>query len=310
MKAPIFITALTFGLALPTMALGFCRTTTCAQENPPAECVPGVVIGSCQTAGKALKWPKSCVSFSVNKKSSIKYNSDGSVASEITANDLEDIVRMSFDNWQKADCPDGGQPNMTVETYAQVDCAEARYNQGGPNQNVWLFRDDAWPHAGDGDRTIALTLVSFQRNTGEIYDVDVELNSFQRTFTLETTGNGDDLQSVVQHESGHFLGLAHSDNSEATMWSNYNGSVDMRTLEPDDAAGMCAAYPPVAKKAASCDATPRHGFSTQCTKSDEKNWLGCSLGHIGTSTSRLATGLWLAALSVLMLRKRRRIGNV
>jgi predicted Zn-dependent protease len=214
------------------------------------------------------------VSFSVQQ--------DGSAALDITADTLEQIVTESFDNWQNATCEAGGLPSIVIKRYPQVECAEARYNQGGPNQNVWLFRDDAWPHEGDGDRTIALTLVSFNPKSGEIYDVDVELNSYSRQFKLETTGAGDDLASVVQHESGHFLGLAHSNDSESTMWSNYNGSVDMRTLEADDIAGLCSAYPEVATRDEQCDAEPRHGFSKQCfAPPKEKSWAECSVSGVG-----------------------------
>lgn len=299
MRSAISLFAVAAGLVLPSLAFGFCRTTTCAQQDPPLECVPGVVVGSCQTSGRKLFWPRPCVSFSVQR--------DGSPRLGITADQLEEIVRASFDNWQTLDCPDGGKPNISIETFEKVDCAEARYNQGGPNQNLWLFRDDDWPHEGDGDRTIALTLVSFQRETGEIYDVDVELNSWARNFKLETTGAGDDLWSVVQHESGHFLGLAHSDNSEATMWSNYNGSVDMRSLEPDDAAGICSVFPAVDKPDATCDATPRHGFSTQCTNPPKK---GCTISRVGDGTDRATVGLlWLAGLGALIIRLRRRHKN-
>jgi hypothetical protein len=147
-----------------------------------------------------------------------------------------------------------------------------------------------------------LTLVSFSPKTGEIYDVDVELNSKMRTFRLETTGAGDDLVSVVQHESGHFLGLAHSNMALATMWANYSGNVDMRTLDTDDIAGVCAIYPPVATKDAACDPVPRHGFSTKCTGSDSG---GCSAScSIGKGVDdRNPAGLLVLALGTLLVRR-------
>jgi hypothetical protein len=256
--------------------------------------------GYCQLAGTPLKWPQSCVSFSVQK--------DGSAALDISADVLERIVSDSFANWQSVTCPDGGVPNILLKQYPRVECAEARYNQGNPNQNVWLFRDDAWPHEGDGDRTIALTLVSFNPKNGEIYDVDVELNSFNRQFKVESIGEGDDLPSVVQHESGHFLGLAHSNDSQSTMWSNYNGSVDMRSLEPDDAAGLCAAYPAVAERDERCNADPRHGFSTQCLEqsNNKKGWAECTLAAAGIPTrSSVPSWLWVGAVAVTIRRRKR-----
>lgn len=280
-------------LAWPAASFAYCRTTTCAQANPPDECNPGQIISGCQMSGLDLYWAKPCVSFSVQK--------DGSDAnhSNITADQLQAVVRTSFDNWQNAACVEGGTPNITVITYPQVECSESRYNQSDGNQNVWTFRDKDWPHQGGGDATIALTLVSFSPKTGEIYDVDVELNSYQRTFRLETTGTGDDLQSVVQHESGHFLGLAHSSDFEATMWANYSGSVDMRTLDADDIAGICAIFPPVPIKDATCNADPRHGFSTRCSTPDD----GCNITNPNRSTSSRTAWLLSLAVGLLLVRK-------
>ncbi len=302
MKQQFGIRVLCALLAWPAASFAYCRTTTCAQSNPPDECKPGQIISGCQMSGQELHWTNSCVSFSVQK--------DGSDAahSNITADQLEEVVRTSFDNWQNAPCAEGGTPNITVKTYPQVECSEARYNQNDGNQNVWLFRDKDWPHQGGGDGTIALTLVSFSPKTGEIYDVDVELNSFNRHFSLETPTpeNSDDLLSVVQHESGHFLGLAHSSEFEATMWANYSGSVDMRTLDADDIAGICAVFPPVTAKDTTCNADPRHGFSTRCSTPDD----GCSITRsYRSTTSRTAWLLSLAAAMLLVRRASRWLGR-
>lgn len=298
MKSGIPTLVLTGALLIPSVALAWCRTTTCAAaKDAPAECtsVPG-----CQLAGTPLFWPKSCVSFSVQK--------DGAPSQGITGDMLQEVVETSFNNWQGVTCQGGGNPNMKVVRYAQVNCAESLYNQKGPNQNVWFFREDEWPHAGDGDRTIALTLVSFNPKTGEIYDVDVELNAVQRQFVLEPptgteAGEVDDLYSVVQHESGHFLGLAHSSDPTSTMWSNYNGSVDMRTLEADDTAGLCAAYPPTSTPDTSCDPEPRHGFSKDCTKAASD---GCAMTRRVPGARPWGMSLLGVALAVALGRRRRR----
>jgi hypothetical protein len=272
------ISLLAFGAVSAVSALSFayCQTNVCDAQDPPSECDTATMDDSgCLTGVKVVAWPKNCTSFSVQVAGSTKLG--------ITADELQSVVRTAFDNWQNATCSDGRHPNINIETFPQVECNESRYNKNGPNQNVWMFRDDAWPHKGDGERTIALTLVQFGAESGEIYDVDVELNSYARTFTLESGGEGDDLYSVVQHESGHFLGLAHSFASSATMFSYYDTGVEMRTLEADDEAGICAAYPPVDNPEV-CDtdrAEPRHGFSTQCSRSDS----GCSFSPWRAFTS-------------------------
>jgi hypothetical protein len=53
-----------------------------------------------------------------------------------------------------------------------------------------------------------------------------------------------DLESALTHEAGHALGLAHSDDPNATMFSTtLPGETSLRTLEADDEAGICAVYP-------------------------------------------------------------------
>jgi predicted Zn-dependent protease len=51
-----------------------------------------------------------------------------------------------------------------------------------------------------------------------------------------------DLESVALHEIGHSLGLAHSNNLYAVMYSNYDGS--HRNLEQDDIDGIRTIYGP------------------------------------------------------------------
>ena len=54
-----------------------------------------------------------------------------------------------------------------------------------------------------------------------------------------------DLENVFAHELGHYLGLAHSTEAEATMFASaVAGETLKRDLAADDVEGLCAAYPP------------------------------------------------------------------
>jgi hypothetical protein len=60
-----------------------------------------------------------------------------------------------------------------------------------------------------------------------------------------------DLQSMMTHESGHFLGLAHTPDMDASMWAyQQDGSTSKRILAVDDMAGICAIYLPNGSRAA------------------------------------------------------------
>ncbi|HEY5957821.1 MAG TPA: matrixin family metalloprotease, partial [Polyangiaceae bacterium] len=274
------ILAVTVAVALiePTVAHAYCRTTVCSQKKSKRpECNPGVFDGICQLAGPPLFWKEQCTSFSVQVSGSPKYN--------IKPKDVEELGARAFENWEAAVCSDGGNPNVYVKQLSEVDCDEVRYNTNGPNQNVWVFRDE---EGLEDPQVIALTSVSFSPDSGEIYDADLEFNSRDYTFVVETPQNGGevDLASVIQHESGHILGLAHSNVPTATMATSYGGRVEMRSLDADDFDGICAAYPPAAANtpalSTTCNAEPRHGFSTQCEGRDKD---GCSCSVPGRNTS-------------------------
>ncbi|HEY6559419.1 MAG TPA: matrixin family metalloprotease [Polyangiaceae bacterium] len=263
-------------------AFAYCRTTTC---DPRKEaCGPA---GGCPTRGVPLFWPSGCVSFSVQKH--------GSPAREIEYDAARDTIQDGFRAWINADCGGGAKPTIQVSNYNEangVACAKQEYNQGknAGNANIWMFLDNRWPYA-NSEETLALTTITFNVQNGEIYDADVELNSYDKLLTIGDANINSDLLSVVTHEAGHFLGLAHAESREATMYPSYNpGETKLRTLTADDVAGICDIYPanrPISSR--SCE--PRHGFSERCGGAADDD--GCT-----TSAGPARPG-GLAALSAL-----------
>jgi hypothetical protein len=168
------------------------------------------------------------------------------VRSGITAGQLEKQVAAAFEQWEAATCSEGGHPRLGVETYPRVQCDRVGYKEEGPNQNLWTFRDDSWISDGTPDSAIALTTLTIDTVSGEILDADVELNARDNRFTVTSVDVQTDLFSVVLHESGHVLGLGHSDWVTSTMASGYDdGSLEARTLEADDIEAICALMPPM-----------------------------------------------------------------
>jgi hypothetical protein len=211
---------------------------------------------------------------------------------------MRSIVQDAFNRWTSADCGNGEHPNFVVDTFPDVNCTDVTGDSGykptGPNYNVWIFRDNDWPFGAVDEGAIAITTTQFSATTGEIYDSDVELNSLGNNFTTGLDRVVMDLPSVVQHEAGHFLGLAHSLVDTATMYALITpGDSTRRTLDPDDVSSICAAYKP-GKLNPYCDPEPRHGFSTEC-EFDK----GCCAVAPGRSTGR--QGSWGALLVSLFL---------
>ncbi len=292
----LFVAVLGFVLSGSGSADAYCRSTTCKDvplcdddPNVDPNCIP-------------LIWKRPCVGVSMQIDSSNQVPWDVANA----------IVTKAFQTWEEPVCDPmtGGKPNIHVENMGPADCDLVQYNSRAANANVVVFRDDTWPHPS-GPHNIALTTVTYDVRTGEIYDADMEINSAGFGFT---TGDGDvqtDLLSVVTHEAGHFLGLTHTLDATATMWANYTtGDVGPRTLAVDDIGAVCAVYPPVDPPVdkTTCNPIPRHGFSPKClSKQDEGN---CSVpGPIGTDfdTSRATSLIALASLVLTMRIRSRRV---
>ena len=149
--------------------------------------------------------------------------------------------------------------------------------------------------------------MTYSRRTGAIFDVDMEINATHRLSVDEVVPpTSYDFQSIATHEAGHFLGLAHSTVRSATMWPLYtSGSQSFRMLSEDDTLGICAAYRPGA--GASCDFTPRQGFSPTCGIFPSGQGGKCSVAAVGTASQRSDRHRWigLVALSALVFAGRR-----
>ncbi|MEP7122136.1 MAG: matrixin family metalloprotease [Byssovorax sp.] len=270
----------------------FCRSTTCTGDCARDD-------DGCKTTGKKLFWPGVCVGVSLQR--------DGSV--NIPKPFIQAVIDDSFATWSALDCG-GTTATISFSKLTEVSCHETQYNPSAPNANVILFQDTQWHYKGE-DNTLAKTTVTFDAETGQILDADIEVNHAYNEFTVSDSKVVVDLQSVLTHEIGHFIGLDHSPDPDATMFAAYDeGSTNLRTLEADDIAGACAIYP--ATRSGKCEPAPRNGLGDACgvaatpkpTTSGGGEASGCA---IGPAPSAMAPSL-LSLLGLgLALRTRRRL---
>jgi hypothetical protein len=251
------------------------------------------------TTGTPLRWERQCIGFTVG-------SSDP---------DVRDAVDRAFATWTEVDC--GGQPvGLSVhQTEDTAVCTLAEFNTDAPNMNAILVVSGWADHAELPIDAFAVTVVS-NLPSGEIVDADLLLNPSLGNLTIcgdDCTDPHDDIdiQNVVTHEAGHFLGLAHSDVEGAAMSPTAPvGQTSKRHIADDDVAGLCAIYGDLGP--ASCrpgDFVPRHGFSVNCGEPPSAG--GCSVrGVPGTRAPSLAA--WIAALAFgaggVLRRRRRREG--
>lgn len=113
--------------------------------------------------------------------------------------------------------------------------------------NVVAFEETNWDEAAFGsvNVTIAITVPSYYTSDCLIENADQLYNGVGFDFSVVSNPSPQqtDVQSIMAHENGHWLGLTHSSVGTATMYFSYAGGTGGRTLHTDDEAGVCASHP-------------------------------------------------------------------
>jgi MYXO-CTERM domain-containing protein len=249
-------------------ASAYCREIT-APTPPsfdPATSPTGCWAGDGNPVDEVY-WRNLCVSYSLQQNGT----------NQLPFPMVRQIAAQAFAAWSLPPCSSAGSPSITADELeppgqSGVACDQVQYNPYGPNQNLVVFRDNGWSD-GDAVNTLGLTTVTYSKRTGEILDADMELNSSPAhplVLSPPDPAGSYDLLSVMTHEAGHFLGLAHSADTSAVMYAFYQpGSI---TLQPDDIQGICAIYPPDGTRSTSagpvtggqCCNVPVGGLASDC----------------------------------------------
>jgi hypothetical protein len=192
-------------------------------DDPECDEAPGV---NCPHRGIPLSWRVFPVPFFIN-----------SDASGLPFSTARDAISAAFSTWQGAS---GG-----AITYAFAGQSHSGSDgQDGQNTISWQRLE-----AGTAD-TFGQSIITFSGNDGEIFDVDIELNT---TFPLAVLPAGEnnpsdpraDLQAVTTHEVGHLSGLAHENTlgpQVVMFFEDTSGNTTHRTLTSDDRDGILAIY--------------------------------------------------------------------
>ncbi len=285
----------------PTTASAFCRTWTCDPREracppdplSPKDCPNGGVDGQ----DKRLFWPQRCIGFSLQEDTTTKLPG---ATPELRYKLMETITDAAFKSWAKADCGGGTHPSIELYDLGAVSCSRHEYNKEQGNANIVVFRKGDWPYPGAAN-VLALTTVTFNVDSGEIYDADIELND-KITFSVGDAAVTNDLLATVTHEVGHFLGLAHSSVPGATMNAEYElGDTYQRDLSSDDSAGICSVYPPNRVNLPECNPEPRHGYATECATTvdvEKRSKATCSTAAPADGTVSGLVGLCLVAAAL------------
>ena len=243
-------------VACPSAARAWCQSYSVEQFTP----------GQCQTEGIPLRWDRPCIGYGVDARGGRTIDFSEFVA----------VSRTSFEAWTEVNCGAGSDPGLSILPYEEPSlCNLAEFNERGRNVNTiafvndWSSRTNAMGEPLDPG-AIALTVVWFPRS-GLILDADILINEAQGPFAtclasgcIGPDANAADLESILTHEVGHFIGIAHSEVPTATMVATYpRGSIDNRTLEVDDQQAVCTIYAP-GTLGTVCNYEPLTGLELNC----------------------------------------------
>jgi hypothetical protein len=299
------LTSLVLALALGQSGDSYVRSRV-EQDNPASHCLFWTV--------PTLTWQLSSVGNPLS--------SDANKQREFEA------IRRSFQSWQDIFASCG---NLRIQEGAPVDARDVGYVMKGTNRNLVLFRsrrcadvvpstDACWEEDTCGnlfdcwdadDRTIGLTLTTYDEKSGIIYDSDIQLNASAFVFTTGDSGTcvpplspadcvGTDVQNTMTHEIGHMLGLDHDQlTSTSTMYPKApSGETAKRSIDPGSHKFVCVTYP--------------QGYPSQScvTPAVSPNSANASLGPVAVGCTGVGAMVWLPSLTGLgLLLRRRRGGN-
>jgi hypothetical protein len=202
-----------------------------------------MIILSAFLAGPTQAWVRSRAADSVvclrwnSRQVTIYLNSRGS--DDLSLDDCKNAFQKSLSTWNQVTCSD-----FRFDNGGETENRDVGYdrNNGKSNQNIVLWQEDEWNHS---DAAIAITTSTYDKNTGEVVDSDIEFNGINYSYsTLDPPYVETDVSNTLVHELGHVLGLDHSPVVLSTMYeSSPPGDLSKRSLHHDDIDGMCSIYP-------------------------------------------------------------------
>ena len=295
----LFAAFVSAGLFLGENSFAYCRMRTCDESDP--ECKTSNKSG-CVIEGADVAWRASPIPYRISAQGS----------SKLDDTQMRKAVRAAFAAWQNVDCEDG-QTSLRFEEGEDIDdekpegISAAQAERRGIAPFGIYFRDDEWK-GNDGGDALAATGLAFDAKKGTVSYADIEVNTVENDFVfdLDQDSKAYDLQAVLTHEVGHYIGLAHSKDADSIMVPTYcdsddrcvaDGTIGKRALGLDDIKAVCTLYPHNVK--------PAIPETANLSEIEGGTTAGCSTS--GRGRGEWALSALLVPLAAVGLRRRRAV---
>lgn len=148
-------------------------------------------------------------------------------------------IHNSFRTWRSVS-------NTTID-FIGMGCSQSVLNENDGINNV-IYTQKNWSY---DTSIIALTrnfyVATESSKQGLILDTDILLNAVNHAFTTTAESGKHDVQNILTHEIGHWIGLGHEVapiDVTATMYATASpGETNKRILHDNDISAVRAAYP-------------------------------------------------------------------
>jgi hypothetical protein len=172
--------------------------------------------------GKTLNWSSSTISYNIHTVGS----------DDISDNSHIPAIEHAFQSWT-----DVSGSNVNLVRGADTTSGST----GGSGHTITFDETNSSGFFPAGSGIVAITPIHYMLADGRITDADILFNGNQFTFSTDQTPGTFDVQDILTHEVGHFIGLDHSPVVSGTMWPYVSQTQWLhRSLSQDDEAGAVA----------------------------------------------------------------------
>ena len=172
--------------------------------------------------GKTLNWSSNTISYNIHTAGS----------DDISDNSHIPAIEHAFQSWS-----DVSGSNINLVRGADT----ASGSTGGSGHTITFDETNSSGFFPSGSGIVAITPINYMLADGRITDADILFNGNQFSFSTDQTPGTFDVQDILAHEVGHFIGLDHSPVVSGTMWPYVSQTQWLhRSLSQDDEAGAIA----------------------------------------------------------------------